>query len=148
VRFVNGSLPDFVIGWPSIFIHDEPEGDGRIVELYISDAIPGLSQITVAVDCGKTDCVHSIGPYSRIINFESSNRKGFTYVVRSMPGFLPTGFCFNFSTKREIRVTICFTWDAWSAELKSFIDELPSFVLPLGKVRALGDTTLIIEKTI
>jgi hypothetical protein len=117
----------------------------RTVRFVVPEANPGLSFITLLVDCGGVKCITGVRGFEQVKNFEKSDKNGFRHMIRVMPAADPVDIEFNATAVAPVAAKVYFTWDQWSPQLLQFMNELPPFALPMGKMRAIADTTLINE---
>jgi hypothetical protein len=145
LRSLNSSLPSFVAKWPHFEVISNTSEVNRTVRFVVPEVNPGLSHLALLVDCGRRKCITGVRGFEEVKSFEKSDANGFRHVIRVVPAVDPLDIEFNVTAVGPVAAKVCFTWGQWSPQLLQFMDELPPFVLPIGTVRVIGDTTLINE---
>ena len=158
----KSELPSFIKKWPlfSISITNITE-ERRNVVVLVPEENKELIAVNLVVDCGNSSCIENVNKIGNIddidnirgwvsnkedlnvTNFELKDKLGFRYDLRVMPGFQPSLFNFTVFGKKLIPMKVTFTWDTLTEDAKSFLNDLPDFIQPFGRMRSIVDTTLV-----
>jgi hypothetical protein len=127
IRSLNSSLPSFVAKWPHFEVISNISEVNRTVRFVMPDVNPGLSHLTLLLDCGRRKCVTGVRGFEQVTNFEKKDKTGFKHVMRVVPAVDPLEMEFNITAVGPV-----------AANVKEFVRlglaGISQFVIPIGQL--------------